>query len=529
MTLPRLRRFLVPTALLAGVLVLPASPLAAAEVHWLRTADSCDQPAPGEETLLQTCGSAGRYYLTTAGTLPEVACAAEISGSEMAAFYPRANVGILGSCFERDGGPWVAVVDVRGERSKEVGFTVLQSSDGLVDAGLIDLAEIHERMPARVGLPSDAHLLAGLCDLLQNLDDGTEQAPLAVVLPFGRHLEPVPDCTTDEAHLSCQVDRVLARLRTTHGTVAVAAAGDYRATTFPASAPNALAVGTLNPGRFRVSGGAAAAWESPPGTLALAPGIGLGLDLGRTSGLRVPPPGSAAAAGFFAGWLSATLAAGAWQPPVPFPLSSAWAPRQEAQGFVLTLDGVSLPGSHFVGADLLMLRGLGLLPVTSTPVPSAPDWSLALTEEAVSLPDQTLPSLIASFTDEWPPLPVVLPCVPCANSRPDSAPPGNPQTPGTGEPEPLILDLSQSGSVGTFYQVLELALRVDDVVYRLDGGSDPALLTALTDGTVSSLAITGLDLEAATARGDSLALVFVLAYDGLPFWHSTPLAIQPEA
>lgn len=522
----RSRRSLVPAMFLAGLVVHAAQPLAAAKVHWSRTAASCGQPAPDEETLLQTCGSAGRFYLTTAATLPQVACAAEVSGSEMAAFYPRAELGPAGACFQRTGSPWVAVADVPGERSKEMGYTVLQTSGGLVDVGLIDLAEVHGRMPDRVGLPSDVHLLAALCDLLQGLDDGVEQAPLAVVVPFGRHLEPLPDCAADEAHLSCQVDRVMGRLRSTYGTVTVAAAGDSRATEFPASASNALAAGTLDPGRFRVFGEATAAWESPPGTPSLAPGIGLGLDLDRSGGLRVPPPGSANAAAFLAGWLSGTLAAGTWQPPFPLPLAG-WAPQESPEGFVLALDGVPLPGSHFDGTDLLMLRSLGLLPVIPAAELPVPDWTLALTGEPLSLPDQTLPTLIASFTDEWPPLPKVMPCVPCANDRPDSASQQGPQQPGSGDGEPLILDLSQSGSVGAFYQVLELAFRVGDIVYRLEGGSDAALLTALTGGTVASLAITGVDLGAATAQGDSLALVFLLAYDGLPFWHSTPLAIQP--
>ncbi|MCB1056403.1 MAG: hypothetical protein KDD11_12955 [Acidobacteria bacterium] len=512
--------------------LLLATPAPAAQVHWLRTGAECAAPDPGGAVLVQACGAVGRYYLATTGELPAVECAAEVSGTEMAAFYARSNIGAPGTCFARDGGPWVAVADVRGRRSKEVGFTILQSSGGLVDVELLDLVAAHDRMPDRIGLPSDVHLLAVLCDLTESLDAGLDEPPVAVVVPFGRHLEAPLECSNDEAGLACQIERVLAHLATAHGTVTLAAAGDHRALTFPAAAPSALAVASLDPGRYLGGWGALPSWESPQATTALMPGIGVLLDLERADGLRPTPAGSPMATALFAGVLGGTLARGDWQPPVPFPLAAAWAPWPGIEGFSLALDGAPLPGSHFSDADLMIRRALGLVPAAPSEPPPTPETVLVLTADELVLPQQTLPGIIASLVDEWPPLPDVFPCVPCAGvrsqgpggGRPDEPPGGDP--PGD-DPGPLVIDLSGSGSIGTYYDLEELALRVGDTVYHLEGGDDAALLAALGAGAQGAIAIDGVDLEAIEASGESMAMLFVLSYDGVPFWHSTPLQIGP--
>jgi hypothetical protein len=514
--------------LLWMVLVMIASvPLHAAAVDWLRTAPSCSAPAPNEATLLQLCGSVGRYYLATTAGPPVVDCVAEISAHEHAAFYARSDVGPVGSCFQRSGGPWVAVADVAGHRSKGIGFTILESSDGLVEAGLLDLAAAHARMPERLGLPSDAHLLAVLCDLVQAIEDGVEEPPLAVVVPFGRHLEAPPDCQLDEARLPCQVDRVVEHLHQSFGVIAVAAAGDYRSTTFPAAAEHVLASGALDGGGYLAAGGVAPSWESPPGTPALMPGMGLVVDFGRSEGPWPLPAGSASAAGLFAGWLGGTLAQGSWQPPDPFPYEGLWAPWPQAggEGFVLTLVGVELAGSSCAGADRLVAAALGLAASGSTDPLPAPDAYLQLTSESLVLPDLSLPGLVASLHDEWPPLPEVLPCVPCSGSNPDP-PPASPQDPD--DPagnDVLILDLSLSSPANDFYELWEIGVRIGNGSYRLDGGSDPLLLDQIAAGTVASLGLTGIDPAALLATGDSASLIFILAYGDTPFWHSVPLVL----
>jgi hypothetical protein len=253
-------------------------------------------------------------------------------------------------------------------------------------------------------------------------------------------------------------------------------------------------------------------------------GIGVPLELGHGSGLWTQPAGSASAAGLFAGWLAGTMAVGSWQPGEPFPRTGAWAPWPAAEGFVLTLDNAALPGSAFAGADRMVRRALGLEPIDAGAVAGTPTRILDLTATAIPLPADTLPTVVASLADEWPPLPDVLPCVPCASPRPPSPPP-KPADIGASEGTPLVIDLSASGGIAGFYQLSEVALRIGETVYQLDGGDDAALLTELTDGTVTTLAIAGLDLTVIAMRGESLSLVFLLAYDGIPFWHATPLAI----
>ncbi len=521
-------RSILSTALLTIAATLWAAPLLSSEVHWLRTGATCAEPAPSENTMVLACGAAGRFYLTTDSNPPAVACAAEAAGTEMAAFYARSNVGPVGICFYRDGGPWVAVADVRGQRSKNVGFTVLQSADGLLDVALLDLAAVHDRMPQRVGMPSDAHLLTVLCDLAQSLEGGVDEPPIALVLPFGRYLEAMPDCDLDEASLTCQIDRLLAHLHNAHGILAIAAAGDHRATTFPAAAPHALAVASIDQGRFLVSGVAEPSWESPQQATAVMTGLGVMLDLNRANGLWAPPSGSPVAAGLFAGWLAGTIAGGEWQPPEPFPFAASWAPWPAAEGFVLTLDNAPLAGSAFAGADLLVRRALGLVETGEPPPLSTPETVLVRTETPITLPDHTLPSIVASLNDEWPPLPDVLPCVPCASVRPPSPPPANPGDPATPSSDTLVIDLSLSGSIGGFYELTELALRIGETVYQLDGGDDIALLSALSEGTATAIAIAGIDLASLTANGESAGLVFLLTYSGTPFWHGTPLSIRTD-
>ena len=517
--------FVLPTMLLAIAAVLGSAPLRSSEVHWLRTDAACAEPAPSEETMLLTCGAAGRFYLNTEPNPPIIACATEAAGTEMAAFYARSNVGPMGSCFRRRGGPWVAVADVRGLRSKNIGFTVLESADGLLDVGLLDLAAVHDRMPPRVGMPSDAHLLTVLCDLAQSLDDGTDEPPVALVLPFGRYLEAMPECDLDEASLTCQIDRLLAHLHNAHGTLAIAAAGDHRATTFPAAAGHALAVAAIDQGRFLLSNIAEPSWESPQQTAAVMTGLGVLLDLNRANGLWAPPSGSPVAAGLFAGWFAATVVRG-WQPPEPFPFDASWAPWPAAEGFLLSLDNAPLAASASTGADLLVRRALGLVETGEDPTLSNAETVLVHTDTPLALPGDTLPSIVASLQDEWPPLPDVLPCVPCASVRPPGPPPTNPGDLGTSSTETLIIDLSLSGSVGGFYELTELALRLGETVYRLDGGNDVELLSALSEGTATAIAIANLDLTSLSANGESVGLVFLMTYNGAPFWHATPLVLR---
>ncbi|MDY7096193.1 MAG: S8/S53 family peptidase [Acidobacteriota bacterium] len=505
-----------------------AGALGAAEVNWLRTAPDCTAPAPNDGTLLQLCGSVGRYYLATTAGPPAVECAAEVSAHDHAAFYARSETGPAGSCFQRNGGPWVAVADVAGHRSKGIGCTLLESADGTLGTGLLDLAAAHARMPDRLGLPSDAHLLAVLCDLVQAVEDGVEEPPLAVVIPFGRHVDGPPDCSGDEANLPCQVDRALAHLQDAHGVIAVAAAGDHRATTFPAAAEHALAVGSLDGGSYVAAGAVGPSWESPPGTPALVPGVGVVVDFGRSEGPRPLPAGSATAAGLFAGWLGGTLVQGSWQPPDPFPYDGLWLPWPQGEnggeGFVLSLDGAELPGSSFAGADRLMAAALGLAASgASGPLP-VPEVYLQLTAETLTLPDLSLPGLVASLHDEWPPLPEVLPCVPCSGSRPDP-PPASPQNPDETGGDELVVDLSLSSPSNSFYDLWEIGIRLGEDLYRLDGGADPVLLDQIAAGTVEAVGLQGIDPAVLLATGDSASLIFILAYGDTPFWHSVPLVL----
>lgn len=142
---------------------------------------------------------------------------------------------------------------------------------------------------------SDAHLLANLCQVHQNVVDGVEP-PTVINLSFGRH-------APDEFHpdicdrtLACQVSKVIAQLNDS-GILITASAGNHRDLLFPAKLEDVKSVGTLDLSHFAIHETATPSWESPDGVDVLLPGDGVcaGGDLAAGSSFA-----SAAAAGYLA-------------------------------------------------------------------------------------------------------------------------------------------------------------------------------------------------------------------------------------
>lgn len=128
----------------------------------------------------------------------------------------------------------------------------------------------------RIGpVVSDRHLAARLCQIVTQVESIGCPAPRVVSMSFGRFTRTTDQlnpraCTADD--LTCQIARLIARLKQNHGTVSVAAIGNNGIPLFPAKIADVLAVGMVDVAQLSTSNVAGPVRETATGYRALAMG-----------------------------------------------------------------------------------------------------------------------------------------------------------------------------------------------------------------------------------------------------------------
>jgi len=523
--MPRSMKALCLAAALAASAGSPM-PAAAAMVSWIRIPPGCTFPPEGELTQMP-CGDHGTYYFGD-GVPPSLPTCLDLRrGTEQPAAYPTPGspqpVGAWwlpcqnGSCFGHGRQPWVAVLDWDQPHGWSVGEVILETSDRRVDVELFDLEDPAGTLPTWLTGVGDAHVLAQLCALAEQVSDPRAEPPLAVNMSFGRQPSgrgPEACMPGGEGGLECEIRSVLALLHGSHGVLPVAAAGNHGTLLFPAEDANVLSAGALDLARFAAGGVAEPSNETPPGADALVPGYGLYLE--RPFGGYWPaPPGSSYASAFLAGWIAGILAE---RPETPVSPGGTWTPVQFGGGFLLAHDGHPVPGSDLLQPDSLLKRALG-------DEPAACDQQTHGTHAAASrisppappLPALSLPQLVARSNDQQPGAVI---CVPCHGGNP----PGGRGT-GGGTGGPLTIDLRSALPLPAEYRLTGLYLRIGDTLHRLDKSSHPGLLGQIELGALDTLAISGLD--GLLSPGQQLSLVYTLTDPvHTAFWHIEPVNVH---
>ncbi len=427
----------------------------------------------------------------------------------LSAAFPCAG----GLCLQRKPGqPWVAVLDWPSAHGWSVAATIREASDQQVGLQLYDLTDAGT-LGQWVTPVSDLHVLVQLCALAEHVRLHPGDRPLAVNMSFGR-LQTASNCGSGSTSQSCPVGQVLSHLAA-KGIVPVAAAGNHGELLFPASIPDVVSAGAIDLTYLQHTQKVRASRQTPLQAEALMPGYGLYLSAppGAGNSLYWPaPPGSSYAAALFTGWLSGYRANGGQLPDPSLLRGAHWIPRtapNTSNGLALTLDGAPLPGSELNGPRILLDRALGNVPVAPEPRSAVTLW---LTGPAPPLPGPY--SLLHADTGNGP-QPGVDPCVPCG--------PGGGGQGGT-EESSVLLDLSHSGGLPPWMDLLAVLLRVGTDTYAFDGSRDPDLLAALAAGSLEGLKLAGT--SGAFRAGEQPSLVLVIDVGGHPYWHEVPFHIR---
>lgn len=491
---------------------------AAATVSWVRIPPGCVYPPEGDLTEMP-CGGHGTLYFG-AEVPPHLPLCGDLRhGTEEPPAYLapgtlQAAGGFPcqdGSCFGREE-PWVAVLDWDQPHGWTVGAVLRETSDLRVGVELFDLEDPKGTLPEWLAGVGDAHVLAQLCRLAELVARPGVEAPLAVNMSFGRPFRERSgeDCLPGgTATLECEIRGVLTLLRSAHGIVPVAAAGNHGELLFPAAAEGVLSAGALDLARFAASGATEPSNETPPEAAALVPGYGLYLE--NPPGFWPAPPGSSYASAFLAGWLAGTLAE---HPEIPVDSAGLWTPVPFGEGFLLAHDGVPVPGSDLLGTSRLLERALGGEPAACTPPQAIVNANMSRT----SLPPPPLPALsladLVAQSNQQQPGAVI--CVPCHGDNP----PGGL----TAQPA-LAIDLRSSSPLPPQYRLTGIYLRIGDTRHRLDKSSQLSLLGQIAEGAVDRLSLWGF--AGMIAPGQQVSLVYTLEdLAGTPFWHATPVVLH---
>jgi hypothetical protein len=474
------------------------------------------EPSEGEALA---CGTWGEYRLAK-GSFPTESCGSTADGTESPpAFMPSGwppppPDGWFpcrdGECFSTEAGeePWGAVVDWNDPHGWSVGETLLQAGDRRVAARLFPL----DRPPSSsveavlTDFPvGDAHLLAQLCALAEELEVEPENPPLVVNISAGRF---AGETTTTEPTLASQIHGLIDHLATSYDIAFVAAAGHHRAELFPAHLPPVLAVAPLDLSRHRYDGHLLPSWQAPGGSTALFPSQGLELYApAPADDCWSVPAGASFASATAAGWIAAYRSLeddwGAGD------AGAAWAPVEVGDRYHLSRNWSVLAGSGFGGSSDLVAGALEGSACGEPP--AAADATFDVLAPA-SDPTSTLPSLV-ELIDEIGPSPENEPCVPC----------DIPSLFGPGEEE--ILRLGASLPLAP-YQIADLFLLIGDTFHKLRSPAKQQILLQIQDGTLETLELRGFR-AAHVQAWDEVLLVFHLDVGEQGLWTSVPIDVLP--
>ncbi|MGH2687822.1 MAG: S8/S53 family peptidase [Actinomycetota bacterium] len=414
-----------------------------------------------------------------------------------------------GACFAPGPGeePWAAVIDWDDPHGWSVGQTLLQAADLRVEARLFPLDE----PPASVldvFEVGDAHLLAQLCTLAEELDTGPANLPLVVNISAGRLATGTVATTDDPPTLASQILGLIDHLSTSHGIAFVAAAGHHRTQLFPAHLPPVLAVGPVDLAKQRYTGQARHSWQADGELRTLFPGNGLELFSEDVSPRCWPvPAGASFASATAAGWIAAyRTEGGGWN---VADAGAVWAPVEIAGRFHLMRERSLLPGTDFDGPSDLVAGA-----VDGLACGEAPETADAVLEVGAVIPSpiQILPSLV-ELIDEIGPSPENEPCVPC-------------DIPGQFGPAGEILRLEASRALWPDYRIVDLFLLTDGTFHRLESESKLAILEQLENAALDTLELRDFRDVHLQPWHEAL-LVFHLLEGERGLWTSVPIDVLP--
>jgi hypothetical protein len=476
------------------------------------------EPSEGEALA---CGTWGEYRLAK-GSFPTESCGSTADGAESppafvpsgwpvpppGAWFPCRD----GGCFETESvpGAWAAVVDWNDPHGWSVGETLLQAGDRRVAARLFPLdeppssvEELLEDFPV-----GDAHLLAQLCALAEELEAGPENPPLVVNISAGRHAGASGTGGGGAPTLASQILGLIDHLTASPGIAFVAAAGHHRTQLFPAHLPPVLAAGPVDLPRFRHTQETAPSWQADGGLRGLFPAHGLELySPGPEPQCWPVPAGASFASATAAGWIAAyrTLE-GNWE---VGDAEADWAPIEVDGRIYLSRDWSVLPDTDLDGPSALVAGAFGGLACGGAPVGAHAvlDVGAQLTD-----PIDALPSLV-ELAAEIGPSPENEPCVPCDIPSPFG-------------PGPEILRLHASLPLAPDYRIVDLYLLTDGTFHRLRSAQKRQILDQLEDGTLLTLELRGFG-EVYLQPWHEALLVFQLAHGAQGLWTSVPIDVLP--
>lgn len=529
-------------ALAAALLTLIPATGPAAGLEWALVDSSCAIP-PGVAVV--SCGTLGTYLF--ADPLPILACNPDDGGVAPDEFYvqPRGiklspatpvtiSSGLVGTGLrlktELPPEPLARAViidwnDAHGAAVKSV-LEQVASGAAYADLYALDAPELVAALGSSI---SDAHLIANLCSLVEEVAAGGVQ-PAVVNLSFGRYSGEDIDPATCSGTLPCQIARIFARL-VSIGTTVTAAAGNHQDLLFPARLPGVLAVGTLDVAYFAAHHEAVPSWESPVEVAILLPGDGVCAN-GEL------PAGSSFAAPAAAGYIAARSRDG-----VTF-TEGVWKLEPGPECYVMTSAAGSIPGcvsglDSFIAQTLSGLPcpvpeaaatpGAGTAPAGQTSTPPPPPVIKVVRLSSTSSPMPGFPGYPEWQADSLHPTPGGDPCVPCMD-------PGG----GGGSalrakiavlPLPgadIALDLSSSAGLESSFHILKVYLRAADRFYQALMDNETA--AELTVGAIDQLVLKNALSFVLDDEQPSIFLVEWVDLDGNGlidagerFWTSSPV------
>ncbi len=362
---------------------------------------------------------------------------------------------------------WVALIDFSGFHGASTWQMINSILPRSAAAGL-QLVDDPILLESFGSQPSDVHLLAALCTVLDKVDSEEAPAPLALNMSLGRLA--TQEDAMDEANcppslLTCQIARVLEQF-SGYGTHIMAANGNHQSPLFPAALGNVIGVGALGTDQYLKQESITPRWETPRGcSNALAPGTAHCVSGEAVAG------GTSYSSAMMSGWVAVKVLAG------EFPSNmqgGVWLPRfdHDAGCHLLTRGDRVYPGC--VPAIDAIFEGLNggyesvcwgsANEITAEPIPTG------------SLQDQpNVPSYDELFATSPHPTPESDPCLPCG---------------GKGDGLNLVVDTSQA-------QPIDASLELHSVYLRLDADYYPMLLTSaeladVAGGNMPQLVFAGL-------------------------------------
>ena len=373
------------------------------------------------------------------------------------------------------------------------------------------LAPLDEPALDDLGPVGDLHVLARLCEIVDDVDAHRLPPPTTLNMSFGRLRQVTdPEAVPCDATLtSCQVASVIHYLKA-KGTTFVAAAGNHGREMFPAVLDDVVSTGMLDGSALAQTRTAHPAWETPAEADAWIPGNALCLNSWPA------PAGSSYSSAMLAGWLVealqrpdllATLPDEPWR--AAFNVQkNCWVLARGPKLLPLCNGGITGILGPMTANPLAACGG-----VTARPVATPPPGLRAHTPG----PLDSIESLGAPTH----PAPESDPCVPCS---------GVIVADGGGNGSDLVLDLSKSGPLPGDLTFDEVDLRVGDLYYPIALSEEE--LTLMREGALGTIVVP--DGAALLRYGDSPSLWYRLRGEDTVectaerpcVWSSTPLMVS---